>query len=144
MKKTIKTIWIGIALVILAAPSLPAQESSLGDWIADTGVHKIGGYVTLGLSATTIGMGLLGYPAHPYLGYVTAGSAAISATAGFLAYGELLPVVWPHAVLNGLAVVGFGLNAFVFEGGSPAHIATGITSTALLAASYITIKLIMR
>ena len=143
MRKTRLTV-IALALLLLSPAFAAAEEVSIGNWIADTGAHKIGGYVTLGLSATTLGLGLAGYEVHPYLGYATFGFSATAALAGTLAYKDLLPVVWPHALLNGLAVVGFGLNAFVFEGGSPAHIATGITSTALLGASYVAINLIMR
>ena len=134
-----------LATLMLLAPSLvTAGQESVGEWIARTGAHKVGGYVTLGLAVTAAGMGLLGVEAHPYLGYATAGFAAGAALAGTLAYKDLLPVVWPHAVLNGLAVTGFTLNAFVFDGGSPAHLATGISSVALLGSSYLSIKLIMR
>ena len=144
MKRISRTLILVLVLVLLTPTLVTAQESGgVGQLIRRTGAHKIGGYVTLGLAVTTVGMGLLGYEVHPYLGYATAGFAATAAIAGTIAYSDLLPVIWPHAVLNGLAVTGFVLNAFVFEGGSPAHIATGLSSAALLGAAYAAILLIM-
>jgi hypothetical protein len=133
-----------LILVLVSSALAAAAENPVGEWIVQTGAHKIGGYVTIGLAVTTAGLGLLGYDVHPYFGYATAGFAAGAAIAGTVAYWDLLPTVWPHAALNALAVVGFALNAFVWEGGSPAHIATGISSIALLGASYTAIRLIMR
>ena len=144
MNRIVHKLSFLLVLLIMAPSVVSAQEEDLGEWIARTGAHKIGGYVTIGLAVTAAGMGLLGLEIHPYLGYATAGFAAGAAIAGTIAYKDMLSVVWPHAVLNALAVTGFALNAFVFEGGSPAHIATGISSVGLLGASYVAIRLIMR
>ena len=145
MNRLRRTLVLLLVLILLTPTLVTAQESGgISDFIIRTNAHKIGGYVTLGLALTTAGMGLLGYDVHPYLGYATAGFAATAALAGTIAYKDLLPVVWPHAVLNALAVTGFVLNAFVLEGGSAAHITIGASSVALLGAAYASILLIMR
>lgn len=132
-------------LLLLAVPSLlSAQEGSLRNWIIRTNAHRIGGYATLGLASTTAALGLLGVEVHPYFGYTTAGFSATAAIMGTIAYSDRLRRIWPHAVLNGLATTGFLLNAFVWEPGSRAHVATGIASVSSLAGAYISIVLLTR
>jgi hypothetical protein len=145
MKRLSRTLVLVLILALVTPALVTAEESlDLGQFIRRSGAHKIGGYVTLGLAVTTVGLGLLRYPVHPYLGYATVGFAATASIAGTIAYKDQLPVIWPHAVLNGLAVTGFAVNAFFLEGGSPAHIATGLGSLALMGAAYTSIILITR
>jgi hypothetical protein len=144
MRTAKRTLILALILLLIAPTLLTAQESGgIGQFIRRSGAHKVGGYVTLGLAVTAAGMGLLGFEVHPFLGYATAGFAATAAIAGTIAYSDRLPVIWPHAVLNGLAVAGFVANIFL-PGGSTAHIATGISSVALLGAAYLSIVLITR
>ena len=120
-----------------------AEPFNLPRFIRETGLHRIGGYVTLGLAGTTAVLGLAGVEeVHRPLGYITAGMAAGAATFGIIGYSDFLDIIWPHAVLNGLAVVGFGLNAFVWEWGSTEHIATGIGSVASMVGAWIAIQLL--
>lgn len=150
MKKSIRITAAVLILAVLAPVTLSAQDGGIAQWIRRSGAHKVGGYVTMGLAVTAAGLGMLesqgvlGTNMHPYFGYATAAFAAGASIAGTIAYSDRLDVIWPHAALNGLAVVGFGLNAFVFEGGSPAHVATAASSLALLGASYVAIRLITR
>ncbi len=126
-----------------ADPNEGAEPFNLPRFIRETGLHRIGGYVTLGLAATTAVLGLAGVEeVHHPLGYITAGMAAGAATFGIIGYSDFLDIIWPHVVLNGLAVVGFGLNAFVWEWGSTAHIATGIGSVASMIGAWVAIQLI--
>jgi hypothetical protein len=105
-------------------------------WIVDTGAHRIAGYVTLGLATTTAALGLFGSQYHWIAGASTAASATISLSLGSLAYRDQLDYYWPHAVLASLATAGFITNVFFLEGGSTAHVATGIASAATLYGAY--------
>jgi hypothetical protein len=132
---------MAVAAVLLIVPSAAsAQESgSLGQWVRESGAHQIAGYATLGLSVTTATLGLLRVDVHPVFGAATATFSFSAATLGLIGYRQHLSYAWPHAVLNGVAATGFLLNAFAFEGGSRAHITSGLTATASVigAVSYI-------
>lgn len=120
----------------------PADSITISQWVRESGAHQIAGYSSLALATTTATLGLLGYAEiHPYFGAATAAFSVSAATLGLIGYHDYLSFAWPHAVLNGLAATGFLLNAFVFEGGSPAHITSGLTATASMigAISYIVI-----
>lgn len=117
---------------------------TLGDWIISTNLHKITGYATLGLLTATAIAGPLGLEVHPYLGYTTLGTAVTNSLLGVIAYGNLIEYVWPHLLFNGLGEIGLFLNAFVWEPGSPQHVATGIASAVSFAAGYLSIMLLMR
>jgi hypothetical protein len=130
-----------VVLVVLLAMLLPAMasaqsEGGLADWIDRTNAHRISGYVTLGLATVTATLGLLDVPAHPILGISTAASASVTLGLGSIAYRDRLSRFWPHAVLTGVATAGFLTNVILLEGGSTAHVATGIASTATLFAGY--------
>jgi hypothetical protein len=128
------------------------QSGGLSPWIRRNQVHRIAGYTSLGLMAGTATAGMLAgadveaaRTVHPYLGLATTVSAATSSALGSIAYNDRLRIVWPHAVLNGLAVTGLMLNSFgVFEYGSLEHRVTGILSTASMAGAYLSIVWILR
>ncbi len=126
------------------SPTEETEPFDFAQWIDRTGAHRIAGYATLGVATTTMILGLSGVDVHPYFGGATAGLAITTATLGTIAYHDRLSVVWPHALLNGIAATGFLLNAFVFEGGSPAHITSGIVSVASLYGAYAAIMIITR
>ncbi len=130
-----------MVLIVLLALVLPAtataqSEGGLADWIDRTNAHRISGYVTLGLATVTATLGLLDVPYHPIVGISTAASASVTLGLGSIAYSDRLSRFWPHAVLTGVATAGFLTNVIFLEGGSTAHVATGIASTAALAAGY--------
>ena len=135
------TVILALALV---APTVAAQEQGAADWIRENNVHRIAGYTTLALTAGTVTAGLLGLQVHPIFGVTTAAAASTTAILGTWAYYDRLRVVWPHAALNGVAVTGMLLNAFVFEGGSPAHITSGLVSAGAMAGAYLYIILLTR
>ena len=136
-----KHVLFSIIIVAMLSAAVPAavyaQEGrTVAEWIDDTNAHRIGGYATLGLATVTATLGLIGADVHPGFGYTTAGFAVTSSLIGTLAYYDRASYAWPHILLNGIAATGFVLNAFVFEGGSPAHIATGITSLLSMYGAY--------
>jgi hypothetical protein len=144
-RKTLPAIVVLAAVLFFAAaPGLEAQERSAADWIVDNNVHRVAGYTTLALTAGTVTAGLLGLQVHPIFGVTTAAAASTTAILGTWAYYDRLRVVWPHAALNGVAVTGMILNAFVFEGGSPAHITSGLVSAGAMAGAYLSIILLTR
>lgn len=160
MKHTSTTAWKRVLLVLVVAavavaPVL-AQDTDGGDrtvpeFIRETGLHRISGYVSLGLAGATAAFGLIGVEEegalsviHPVLGISTMGSMLTSQVLGTIAYRDRLARVWPHTLLNAAAVVGFGLNAFVWEQGSMEHRITGIASISALAGGYVSIILIER
>ena len=131
MRKKAGMVFAAVILWGLFVPAgADAQQLNLGSWVRETGAHKIAGYAGFGLAVTTVTLGALESGAHPYFGLATAGVTVSATGLGLIGYGENLSVAWPHAVLNGIAATGFLLNAFVLEGGSPAHIASGIAATA--------------
>jgi len=136
---------LAIALLALFVPAVAGAQSSegFGDWIDRTNVHRISGYVTLGLATTTAALGLFGSEYHALFGVSTAAAATVSVTLGSIAYSDRLAFYWPHAVLAGLATGGFLTNAFLLEGGSQAHIATGIASAAALYGAYAAILILV-
>lgn len=131
-----------MVLIVLLALLLPATATAQSDgggiagWIDRTNAHRISGYVTLGLATVTATLGLLDVPYHPIVGISTAASASVTLGLGSIAYSDRLSRFWPHAVLTGVATAGFLTNVIFLEGGSTAHVATGIASTAALAAGY--------
>ncbi|NBC30854.1 MAG: hypothetical protein GVY29_12790 [Spirochaetes bacterium] len=133
-----------LIVVMAAAPEVAAQKQNAADWIRENKVHRIAGYTTLALTAGTVTAGLLGLQVHPIFGVTTAAAASTTAILGTWAYYDRLRVVWPHAALNGLAVTGMILNAFVFEEGSPAHITSGLVSAGAMAGAYVSIILLTR
>jgi hypothetical protein len=120
-------------------------KPSFGDWIISTNLHKITGYVTLGLVTATAIAGPLGLTdIHPILGYTTLGTALTNSVLGIIAYGGLIDYVWPHLLFNALGEVGLILNAFVWQPGSTEHIITGVASAVSFAAGYVSIILLTR
>lgn len=133
----LKTTVLIVLLAILLPATVSAQsDGGVADWIDRTNAHRISGYVTLGLATVTATLGLLDVPYHPIVGISTAASASVTLGLGSIAYGDRLSRFWPHAVLTGVATAGFLTNVILLEGGSTAHVATGIASTATLAAGY--------
>lgn len=134
------------ALALVAAPSTAQERTgdpeTLAEWIDRTNTHRIAGYVSLGLATTTAALGLLGVAYHPILGYSTAATTSVTVALGSIAYRDRLRRFWPHAVLASLATTGFLTNAIFLEGGSPAHIATGIASVSSLYAAYAAVVLL--
>lgn len=131
-------------LLTLISTTAFAQDGGLAEWIIRTNAHRLGGYATLALAGTTVTLGLLGVPVHPYLGYATAGFAATASVMGTIAYADRARYFWPHPLLNAVATTGFILNAFLLEGGSAPHIATGIASATAMAGAYLSIVLMTR
>lgn len=112
------------------------------EWVEETKAHKIAGYVTLGLAATTAVLGALDVgDVHPAFAYATTGSSLVTLSLGVVGYGPYWKSVWPHVLMNALAVTGYALNAFVLEGGSPEHIATGATSIGLMCGAVLYVAL---
>ena len=130
----------------LAVPGISqAQDTGgLSEWIDRTGIHRIAGYSAMGLALTTATLGAIGLDIHPIFGRITPIVAAATVVLGSIAYYDRISVIWPHMLLHGLATTGFTLNALVFEGGSPAHIASGIISIASMAGAFVAIRLITR
>jgi hypothetical protein len=118
-----------ILLFSFASAEASAQADPLGNWVRESGSHKIAGYIGYGLAGTALTLGALGSDVHPYFGAATAGVTVSAAALGLIGYRGNLSYAWPHVLLNSLAATGFMLNAFVFEGGSPAHIASAIAGT---------------
>lgn len=137
---------IAIVLLALFAPAMAGAQSSegFGAWIDRTNAHRISGYVSLGLATTTAALGIFGSEYHALFGISTAAAATVSVTLGTIAYGDQLSYYWPHAVLAGLATGGFLANVFLLEGGSRAHIGTGIASAATLYGAYAAILILVR
>jgi hypothetical protein len=135
---------LAVALLIALVPAVATAQSAggIGDWIDRTNAHRVAGYVTLGLATTTAALGLFGGEYHWLAGTTTAAAATVSVSLGAIAYGDRLSYFWPHALLAGLATAGFVTNAFFLEGGSPAHVATGIASVATLYGAYAAILLL--
>lgn len=128
---------LALTLLVLVPALATAQSDGMAGWIQRTGAHRIVGYTTLGVATTTAALGLFGVTAvHPYAGGLTAGLSVANVTMGLIAYGDRLSSFWPHALLNTVATTGFLVNAFFLEGGSPAHIGTGIGSLALMYGAY--------
>lgn len=146
---------LAVVAAIAAAPVIAQDAEGDGrtvpEFIRQTGLHRISGYVSLGLASATAAFGFIGVEEegalsvlHPVLGISTMGSMLTSQVLGTIAYRDRLARVWPHTLLNAAAVVGFGLNAFVWEQGSLEHRITGIASMGALAGGYISIILIER
>jgi hypothetical protein len=134
-----------VVFIALAPAAASAQEGGgIGSWIRRSGIHPVGGYITLGLATTTAVLGVLESQYHPYVAAGTAVSAGVAVSLGLTAYGDQLSVYWPHALLAGLATTGFLTNALILQGGSPAHIATGATSVAVLYGAVTAILLLTR
>ena len=131
-------------LLACFAPAVAGAQSSgeVAGWIDRTSAHRVAGYVTLGLATATAAMGLLGSDYHWIAGTSTAAAATVSVSLGAIAYRDRLSYFWPHAVLAGAATAGFVTNAFFLEGGSTAHVATGIASVAALYGAYAAILLL--
>jgi hypothetical protein len=137
MNTTKKRIVLAITLLLVVPALVSAQSDGMAAWVERTGAHRIVGYTTLGVATTTAALGLFGVTAvHPYAGGLTAGLSVANVTLGLIAYRDRLSYFWPHAVLNTIATTGFLVNTFFLEGGSPAHIGTGIGSLALMYGAY--------
>jgi hypothetical protein len=133
-----------VAAALFAGPlgrAVAQDRRTPSEWITETGAHKIAGFVTLGLAATTAILGALEADPHGALGYATLGSSVVTLSLGVVGYGQDAKAVWPHILMNAIAVTGFALNAFVLEGGSPEHIATGATSVGLMCGAVLYIAL---
>jgi hypothetical protein len=137
MKITVKRIVLALMLLLVVPALLSAQSDGLGGWIQRTGAHRIAGYATLGAATTAATLGMFGVTSvHPYVGGLTAGLSVANVAMGLVAYNDRLAYIWPHAMLNTIAATGFLLNAFLLEGGTPAHIGTGIGSVVLMYGAY--------
>ncbi len=140
----IVTVLLAAALMCAAAPAqVHAQDRrTASEWVEETGAHKIAGFVTLGLAATTAILGAFETDLHPAFAYATTGASVVTLSLGVVGYGPYWKSVWPHILMNALAVAGYGLTAFVLEDGSPEHIATGAASVGLMcgAALYIALR----
>jgi hypothetical protein len=137
MKTTVKWIVLALMLLLIVPALVSAQSDGLAGWIERTGAHRITGYATLGAATTTAALGLFGVTAaHPYVGGLIAGLSVANVAMGLIAYNDRLASFWPHAMLNAAATTGFLVNAFFLEGGSPAHIGTGIGSVVLMYGAY--------
>ena len=140
-----RLIVLVLALLIITPSLVSAQQPGpVAQWIDDTNIHRIMGYVTLTAATVTAGLGLFGVEVHPYVGLATAGLSATSTALGVIAYRDRMSYAWPHAALNGLATTGFLLNAFALEGGSRAHVAAGIGSLVSMYGAYGAIILLIR
>jgi hypothetical protein len=142
-----KKIVLLVLALLLVSSGLFAQSGGDGDFgrfIRENNLHRIGGYVSLGLVAATGTAGFLGLDFHPVLGYAALGSAAVSSLAGTLAYSHRIDEVWPHMLLNGIGIGAMVLNAFVLEPGSTEHRISGIVAAGSFAGAYVTIILITR
>jgi hypothetical protein len=136
-----RTLPRGVTAALIAATVLffvgswqvsAETQRTAAEWVRESEAHKIAGYATLGLTAATAITGILDSDIHEPLGYATLGASAVTLSLGGIGYGEYARVYWPHILLSALATAGYALDAFVLEGGSTGHIATGATSAALL------------
>lgn len=133
-----------VAAVMCAAAAERAHaqyKPTPSEWVEETGAHKIAGFVTLGLAATTAILGAFETDLHPAFAYATTGASVVTLSLGVVGYGRYWKSVWPHILMNALAVTGYALNAFVLEAGSPEHIATGASSIGLMCGAVIYIAL---
>jgi len=138
------TVLVAGALLCVGVPQqLHAQQQrTAAEWVVESQAHRIAGYVTLGLAATTAVLGILeADDVHQGFAYATTGASAVTLSLGVIGYGRSWKSVWPHILMNALAVTGYALNAFVLEGGSPGHIATGASSIGLMGAAVLYIAL---
>ncbi len=149
MRKTLRpgrAVMLVIAAAVMCAGSLEQAHAQYrrtpSEWVGETGAHKIAGAVTLGLAATTAILGALEVEdVHPAFAYATLASSAVTVSLGTIGYGKYWKSVWPHPLMNMLAVTGYALTAFVLEPGSPEHIATGATSVGLMCGAVLYIAL---
>ncbi|MFW5689499.1 MAG: hypothetical protein ACOC1U_08000 [Spirochaetota bacterium] len=142
--RTFRVLVVSIVLLAFIPVAASAPSGGVSQWVRETKAHQISGYVTLGLATTTAIMGIAGYEYHPIAGVATAASSVVSLSLGSLAYSDQLGFYWPHAVLAGIATAGFVTSVFFLDGGSTAHIATGVASTVTLFSAYGAILLLTR
>lgn len=140
-RRTLRLVVLVVLAVAIPA-SVAAQERDLSRTIRQTGIHRYAGYASIASLATTAVLGVAGVESvHPVLGITTIGLAATAEVLGIIAYRDELPRVWPHALLNGLALGGLILNAAVWEPGSVEHRITGMASLLSMAGGYAYIAL---
>ena len=132
---------VAVLLLVAATTASAQEELSFGEWIDEYNVHRVAGYVTLGLLATTGVLAIAATDVHPAFGYATAAAAATTGALGALAYYDRFYYGWPHMVLNAVAGVGFLLNTMVLEGGSPLHKATGAVAAASATAAAVYLRI---
>ena len=150
MRKALRPTGVVMILIIAAVMCAGSLEQAHAqyrrtpsEWVEETKAHKIAGFATLGLAATTAILGILEVEdVHPAFAYATTGASVVTLSLGVVGYGQYWKSVWPHILMNALAVTGYALNAFVLEEGSPEHIATGATSVGLMcgAVLYVALK----
>lgn len=118
------------------------DSGSFAEWIDRTNLHRWSGYVTLGLTTATAILGALESEYHYLVAGPTAAAAAVTVSLGSIAYRDRLSRFWPHSLLATLATAGMFTNLFLLEGGSQAHIATGVASAALLYGAYASVLIL--
>jgi hypothetical protein len=132
-------------MLLVAPGNLFAQGQeppTVAEWIDQNNVHRISGYLTLGLATATAAMGILAPEYHPYVAIPTAVAANATAILGSIAYRDRLARFWPHAALAGLGAAGMVANVVFLEGGSQAHVATGIASVSLIYGAFAAVILL--
>lgn len=113
------------------------------EWIIQSGIHRIMGYVAMGTTLAAATTAILAPEIHPPFGWAAVGTTLGATVLGAIGYWDLRAQIWPHFLFMGLAEIGLAMNAFgVFEPGSLAHRITGISSVVSMAAGYLAIRLI--
>lgn len=105
--------------------------------IRQSGAHRWAGLATLGLATATAITGAIGVgEVHGPIAVTTLATGVVSSALGAIAYSDRALSVWPHPLMNGLALGGMLANLTLLETGSLAHRATGIASVGLLFGAY--------
>jgi len=133
-----KLIFAALILLMFVPTILLADESafSMDEFIIEHKLHRYTGYAAIAAASAAALTGFLELEdVHPVTAYSAFGLMTLNTALGVIAYHRYLDEYWPHILLNSAAVVGFGLNAFVLEQGSDAHIATGAASLASMYAA---------